>query len=84
MYSSYVGENAVFESQYLSGELEVELTPQVWLMDHSVTMYVCMCVCVCVCVCVVCVCCVYACVCTCVCMCVLYVYVCVCVYPCGT
>ena len=77
MYSSYVGENAVFESQYLSGELEVELTPQVWLMDHSVTMYVCMCVCVCVC-------CVYACVCTCVCMCVLYVYVCVCVYPCGT
>ena len=31
MYSSYVGENAVFENQYLSGELEVELTPQVWL-----------------------------------------------------
>lgn len=29
MISSYVGENAVFEKQYLSGELEVELTPQV-------------------------------------------------------
>ncbi|GAM20009.1 hypothetical protein SAMD00019534_031840 [Acytostelium subglobosum LB1] len=28
MISSYVGENAVFESQYLKGELEVELTPQ--------------------------------------------------------
>jgi 3-oxoacid CoA-transferase len=30
MISSYVGENAEFERQYLSGELEVELTPQVW------------------------------------------------------
>ena len=29
MISSYVGENANFEKQYLSGELEVELTPQV-------------------------------------------------------
>lgn len=29
MVSSYVGENATFESQYLKGELEVELTPQV-------------------------------------------------------
>lgn len=29
MISSYVGENAEFECQYLSGELEVELTPQV-------------------------------------------------------
>lgn len=29
MISSYVGENAEFEKQYLSGELEVELTPQV-------------------------------------------------------
>ena len=29
MVSSYVGENAAFERQYLSGELEVELTPQV-------------------------------------------------------
>lgn len=29
MVSSYVGENAEFERQYLSGELEVELTPQV-------------------------------------------------------
>ena len=28
MTSSYVGENAEFERQYLSGELEVELTPQ--------------------------------------------------------
>ena len=39
MISSYVGENAEFERQYLQGELEVELTPQVnhlipaqWLM----------------------------------------------------
>lgn len=29
MISSYVGENAEFERQYLEGELEVELTPQV-------------------------------------------------------
>jgi acyl CoA:acetate/3-ketoacid CoA transferase alpha subunit len=29
MISSYVGENAEFERQYLSGELEVHLTPQV-------------------------------------------------------
>jgi len=28
MVSSYVGENACFERQYLSGELEVVLTPQ--------------------------------------------------------
>ncbi|MGI8922607.1 MAG: CoA transferase subunit A [Fimbriimonadales bacterium] len=28
MISSYVGENATFEQQFLSGELEVELTPQ--------------------------------------------------------
>ena len=28
MISSYVGENALFEGQYLAGELEVELTPQ--------------------------------------------------------
>jgi 3-oxoacid CoA-transferase subunit A len=28
MISSYVGENAIFESQFLNGELEVELTPQ--------------------------------------------------------
>ncbi|GLS26284.1 CoA transferase subunit A [Marinibactrum halimedae] len=28
MISSYVGENALFEQQFLSGELEVELTPQ--------------------------------------------------------
>ena len=30
MISSYVGENAEFEKQYLTGKLEVELTPQVW------------------------------------------------------
>ena len=29
MVASYVGENAEFERQYLSGELELELTPQV-------------------------------------------------------
>ena len=29
MISSYVGENEEFARQYLSGELEVELTPQV-------------------------------------------------------
>lgn len=28
MISSYVGENALFEQQFLSGELELELTPQ--------------------------------------------------------
>lgn len=28
MISSYVGENKTFESQYLSGQLELELTPQ--------------------------------------------------------
>ena len=28
MISSYVGENAIFEKQFLSGELELELTPQ--------------------------------------------------------
>src|ERR1700753_4023212 len=28
MISSYVGENKLFERQYISGELEVELTPQ--------------------------------------------------------
>lgn len=29
MIASYVGENEEFEKQYLSGQLEVELTPQV-------------------------------------------------------
>ena len=29
MISSYVGENKEFERQYLNGELEVELVPQV-------------------------------------------------------
>ena len=28
MIASYVGENKEFERQFLSGELEVELTPQ--------------------------------------------------------
>ena len=32
MISSYVGENKNFEKQYLTGELEVELTPQVRLI----------------------------------------------------
>lgn len=35
MISSYVGENAEFERQYLSGELELELTPQVDLLTHN-------------------------------------------------
>ena len=34
MISSYVGENKTFESQYLSGELEVELTPQGTLAER--------------------------------------------------
>ncbi|XP_070794995.1 succinyl-CoA:3-ketoacid coenzyme A transferase 1, mitochondrial [Pituophis catenifer annectens] len=34
MVSSYVGENAEFERQYLSGELEVELTPQGTLAER--------------------------------------------------
>ncbi|ELK29378.1 Succinyl-CoA:3-ketoacid-coenzyme A transferase 1, mitochondrial [Myotis davidii] len=34
MISSYVGENAEFEGQYLSGELEVELTPQGTLAER--------------------------------------------------
>lgn len=36
MISSYVGENAEFERQYLAGELEVELTPQVGLQTFEV------------------------------------------------
>jgi 3-oxoacid CoA-transferase A subunit len=34
MVSSYVGENAEFERQYLHGELEVELTPQGTLAER--------------------------------------------------
>ena len=34
MISSYVGENALFEQQLLSGELEVELTPQGTLAER--------------------------------------------------
>uniref|UniRef100_A0A674PDA6 Succinyl-CoA:3-ketoacid-coenzyme A transferase n=1 Tax=Takifugu rubripes TaxID=31033 RepID=A0A674PDA6_TAKRU len=34
MVSSYVGENAEFERQYLAGELEVELTPQGTLAER--------------------------------------------------
>jgi acyl CoA:acetate/3-ketoacid CoA transferase alpha subunit len=35
MISSYVGENAEFERQMLSGELDVELTPQGTLAEKS-------------------------------------------------
>lgn len=38
MISSYVGENAEFERQYLAGELEVELTPQVRFRCFPFTM----------------------------------------------
>ena len=34
MISSYVGENALFEKQYMSGELEVELCPQGTLAER--------------------------------------------------
>jgi len=34
MISSYVGENALFEKQFLSGELEVELVPQGTLAER--------------------------------------------------
>ena len=34
MISSYVGENALFEKLYLTGELEVELTPQGTLAER--------------------------------------------------
>jgi acyl CoA:acetate/3-ketoacid CoA transferase alpha subunit len=34
MISSYVGENKNFERQYLTGELEVELTPQGTLAER--------------------------------------------------
>ena len=34
MVSSYVGENAEFERQFLSGELEVELVPQGTLAER--------------------------------------------------
>src|SRR5687767_14532691 len=34
MISSYVGENATFERQFLSGELEVELVPQGTLAER--------------------------------------------------
>ena len=34
MVSSYVGENKVFEQQFLSGQLEVELCPQVTLAER--------------------------------------------------
>lgn len=37
MISSYVGENAEFERQYLAGELEVELTPQVGFLKNKNT-----------------------------------------------
>src|SRR5690606_18070146 len=34
MVSSYVGENKIFEQQYLSGELDVELVPQGTLAER--------------------------------------------------
>lgn len=34
MIASYVGENAEFERQYLTGELELELTPQGTLAER--------------------------------------------------
>lgn len=34
MISSYVGENAEFEKQYLTGQLELELTPQGTLAER--------------------------------------------------
>jgi 3-oxoacid CoA-transferase len=34
MIASYVGENAAFEQQFLSGEIEVELTPQGTLVER--------------------------------------------------
>ena len=37
--SSYVGENKEFERQYLQGELEVELTPQVQYRIHCTIQY---------------------------------------------
>lgn len=40
MISSYVGENAEFERQYLSGELEVELTPQVGEKNTHIDAYI--------------------------------------------
>ena len=44
MISSYVGENKEFERQFLSGELEVELVPQV-SPNTILPVYVCACVC---------------------------------------
>lgn len=39
MVSSYVGENAEFERQFLSGELEVELIPQVRNVSRRLVIY---------------------------------------------
>ena len=39
MVSSYVGENAEFERQYLSGELEVEFAPQGTLAERRPARY---------------------------------------------
>lgn len=39
MISSYVGENAEFERQFLAGELEVELTPQVMIPINGGVLY---------------------------------------------
>jgi acyl CoA:acetate/3-ketoacid CoA transferase alpha subunit len=37
MVASYVGENKDFETQYMSGELEVELTPQVIVKNLNIS-----------------------------------------------
>jgi acyl CoA:acetate/3-ketoacid CoA transferase alpha subunit len=40
MISSYVGENKEFERQYLNGELEVELVPQVYLLVKEILIFI--------------------------------------------
>lgn len=38
MIASYVGENALFEKQYLNGDIELEFVPQV---DFNLNFYIC-------------------------------------------
>ncbi len=40
MISSYVGENKEFERQYLNGELEVELVPQVYFLVDEILIFI--------------------------------------------
>lgn len=40
MISSYVGENAEFARQYLSGQLELEFTPQVYQSRCQIYLYI--------------------------------------------